>query len=77
MLELLHYIVSKIVEDPSSVTITQDVKDDGEIVFNLQLPEEERGKIIGKGGMNIKSIRNIISIIAKRENKRVYIKVLD
>lgn len=77
MLELLHYIIAQIVSDPKSVKIETVEEDKDNITFMLHLPEEERGVIIGKGGMNIRAIRNILSIIAKRENKRVYIKVVD
>lgn len=77
MFELLHYIISQIVTDPKSVKIEVEEEDKDNIVFMLNLPEEERGMVIGKGGMNIRAIRNILSIIAKRENKRVYIKVVD
>lgn len=77
MLELLHYILSQIVEDPKTLKIDKTEEPDGTIVFNVDVPEEERGMIIGKGGMNIRSLRNVISIIAKRENKRVYIKIVD
>lgn len=77
MLELLHYLLSKIVDEPKSIKIEQEEVDDGSIVFQLHLPEDERGKIIGKSGMNIRALRNVISIIAKREDKRVYLKVID
>ncbi len=77
MFELLHYIISQIVTDPKSVKIEVEEEDKDNRVFMLNLPEEERGMVIGKGGMNIRAIRNILSIIAKRENKRVYIKVVD
>ena len=77
MLELLHYIVTQIVSDPNTVKIDMQEEEKDNIVYLLNLPEEERGVVIGKGGMNIRAIRNILSIIAKRENKRVYIKVVD
>lgn len=77
MVELLHYIISQIVSDPKSVKIETIEEDQENITFMLYLPEEERGVVIGKNGMNIRAIRNILSIIAKRENKRVYIKVVD
>jgi len=77
MLELLHYLISKIVETPDDVKI--EAKEEGidSIVFYVEVPEEQRGVVIGKQGMNIKALRNILSIIAKRENKRVYIKIVD
>ncbi|MFQ5493268.1 MAG: KH domain-containing protein, partial [Candidatus Dojkabacteria bacterium] len=68
MIELLHYIISHIVDDPDSTRITEE-EDGDTIVFNLELPEEIRGVVIGKNGMNIKAIRNLVSIIARRENK--------
>jgi predicted RNA-binding protein YlqC (UPF0109 family) len=77
MKELLQYILSKIVADPDTINITEDTNEFGEDVLNVSIPEEERGIVIGKGGKNIQAIRNIVSIIAKREGKKVRIKILD
>lgn len=77
MKEVLNYILSRIVADPSEIEITEEVNAEGENVLNVKLPESERGIVIGKAGKNIQSIRNIVSIIAKRENKKVRIKILD
>jgi uncharacterized protein len=76
MKELLHYLITKIIDDPESVSI-ESIEDGDEVTLNVDIPEEFRGIIIGRGGMNIKSLRNIIGIIARREGKRVYIKILD
>jgi predicted RNA-binding protein YlqC (UPF0109 family) len=78
MEQLLNYILTKIVKDPETLKITREVDEaTQEIIFNISIPEEERGIIIGKKGKNIQSIRNIVSIIAKREGQRVRIKILD
>ena len=78
MEQLLNYILNKIVKDPATIKITQEIDDiTQEIIFNISVPEEERGIIIGKKGKNIQAIRNIVSIIAKREGQRVRIKILD
>lgn len=77
MKELLQYILSKIVTDPETIVITEEVNEFQENVLNVAIPEEERGIVIGKGGKNIQAIRNIISIIAKREGKKVRIKIID
>lgn len=76
MSELLNYIISHIVDDPAQVKITKE-ETEGEIILNLEIPEEFRGIVIGKGGMNIKAIRNLVSIIARREGTRVNIKIKD
>jgi len=78
MEQLLSYILSKIVKDPDTITITKETDEiTNELIFNISIPEEERGIIIGKQGKNIQAIRNIISIIARREGQRVRIKILD
>lgn len=78
MEQLLSYILSKIVTDPSTIKITKETDElTNELIFNISIPEEERGIIIGKQGKNIQAIRNIISIIARREGQRVRIKILD
>mgnify|MGYP002813286050 CR=1 FL=1 len=78
MEELLSYILCKIVKDPDTITITKKTDEvTNELIFNISIPEEERGIIIGKQGKNIQAIRNIISIIARREGQRVRIKILD
>lgn len=77
MKEVLHYLLSRIVTDPGQIEITEGTTEEGDELLNVKIPETERGIVIGKGGKNIQSIRNIVSIIAKRENKRVKIKILD
>jgi len=76
MEELIKYIIEHIVTDPKTVSIeTEEVE--GETVYNIIVPENERGMIIGKEGKNIKSIRTIVGILAKKQNKRIYIKIKD
>lgn len=76
MKELLHYILSHIVADPATINISETEEEEG-ITLTVDIPEEEKGMVIGKGGMNIKSIRNLVSIIARREGKKVYVKITD
>ena len=76
MEELLKYIISNIISEPSELKIeTENIGDD--IYYYIMVPEKERGIIIGKEGKNIKSIRNLMTIIAKKQNKRVFVKIRD
>ena len=58
MKELLHYILSHIVDDPKELKIEEEQKET-ETVLNVMLPQEQRALVIGKRGMNIRSIRNL------------------
>ena len=73
---LLKLILENIVTDKDSLKI-EEVNQDGYIVYELELSDEDKGLVIGSKGKNIKAIRNILSIIAKREGQRVNISIKD
>lgn len=75
MNDLLLYLLNAITGDSSAELETTE--EDNVVNIAVNLPEEQRPRVIGKRGMNIKSIRNLVSIIARREGKRVYIKIVD
>ncbi|HLD03827.1 MAG TPA: KH domain-containing protein [Candidatus Dojkabacteria bacterium] len=76
MLELLNYILINIIKDPETVKINKE-ENGQDVVLNVTVPKEERGVVIGKIGRNINAIRNLVSIIARRENKKVFIRIVD
>jgi len=77
MKELLDYIVTKIVEKPEEVKITETEDETGTVILNLSVAEEDMGKVIGKEGKIIKSIRTIIRILAIKNGKRVIVNLED
>ncbi len=76
MQELIEFIMHNML--PEGTEYSVDCKEDEQgVVFTLNVPVELKGKLIGKSGRNIKAIRDIMSVVAKREDKRVYLKVVD
>jgi len=59
--DTLEYIVKAIVPDSKDITIT-DSEENGLITFEISAPTEVVGKIIGKEGKIIKSIRTILNL---------------
>ena len=77
MKQFLYYLLTNILPEDTVITITE-TEEEGDVVrLKVEIPEELRGIVIGKSGMNIKSIRNLVGIIARRENKRVEIDIVD
>ena len=76
MKEVIEFILKNVLPAGADFNVTEH-EDDMGIRFDVQIAEEFRGKIIGKAGRNIKALRDIISIIARREQKRVFIKIVD
>lgn len=73
MKELLTHIATGITGE-KEITV-EEQEDNGIIQFTLQIPKEKVGIIIGKEGRTINAMKNILKIIALRENKRVGIEI--
>ncbi|HUQ85410.1 MAG TPA: KH domain-containing protein [Candidatus Limnocylindrales bacterium] len=76
MKDTLHYIISSIVDSPDSVVIDEN-EVDGIINFVVTVAKEDMGKIIGKEGKVIRSIRNIMKIKAMKTDVRINITLAD
>ena len=74
--ELLSEIIKSIVDKPESVTI-EESENEGVIILMITVDKEDMGKVIGRGGKIIKSIRNVIRIKAIKEQKRVMVNLVD
>lgn len=67
---LISYLVTSLVDDPDAVAI--DVQQRGSLVqIQLRLPEEELGKVIGRGGRIAKAMRTALMIAGSRHQLRV------
>lgn len=67
---LVSYIVTNLVDEPDAVEI--DVQQRGSLVqIRLRLPEEELGKVIGRGGRIAKAMRTALMIAGSRHHMRV------
>ncbi len=72
MKDTLLYILSAIVDNPKKVSIDEQ-EQEGIVQFTITVSKEDMGKVIGKEGRVIRSIRNIMKIPAMKENKRIMI----
>lgn len=79
MKELLEHIVKSIVNHPEDVSIEEKESVDfpGLTILTINVNEEDKGVIIGRKGRTINSIRDIITISAIRNNKRVRVILKD
>ena len=73
MQKLLEYILTTAFENPD-ITVSES-EDAGNVVLTIHAPQEEIGKIIGKGGKVINAMKQLVKIQAIKENKRVEINV--
>lgn len=76
MKDTLFYIVSLIVDNKDSVEVSEQ-EENGVVNFSVNVAKEDMGKIIGKSGKVIKAIRNVMKIPAIKQNKKIYISLLE
>lgn len=76
MKELIELIIKGIVDKPDKIEISQ-VIGEKTLIFEVKVDPDDIGKVIGRQGRNIKSIRTIINAAAQKDNKRVIIEIVN
>ncbi len=74
MKDVLEYIVKAIVDSPDVITIEEEDVD-GVVTYTIHAAKEDMGKLIGKQGKVIRSIRNVMKIPAMKAQKKVQIQL--
>lgn len=74
--ELLEYLGPWLLDNPDAMEITESEGERGGIVFELKVDPEDMGKIIGKRGRIIRSIRTVARA-AQRDEGSVMVEVVD
>ncbi len=72
MRELLDFLARALVENPDEVE-----ESDGEVVLELEVAEDDLGRVIGRGGRVANALRSVMKAAATREDKRVVVDILD
>ena len=76
MKNLLEYLLIHLVQHPEDVVIDESESDRG-MVYTVHVNQEDIGRIIGKNGSVIQSIRTICKIRAIKEGIRATVVVAD
>jgi len=74
--ELIELIVKGIVDNPDKVEINEIIGEKSSI-FEVKVDPSDIGKVIGRQGRNIKSIRTILNAAAQKDDKRVVLEIVE
>jgi uncharacterized protein len=74
--ELLEFLVRSLVEDPAAVVV-EELEEEGDLVYEISVAEDDLGRVIGKGGRVANAIRTIAKAAAVRLDRRVIVDILD
>jgi predicted RNA-binding protein YlqC (UPF0109 family) len=75
--ELLEYLVRGLVDEPDQVSVEEFEEDDGTLVLELSVADDDYGKVIGRGGRTANALRAVVKAAAVKDNRRVLMDIVD
>lgn len=76
MKELIEYIATSLVDDPTQVRVNQ-MRHGSTVTLKLRVAKEDMGRVIGKNGRVANAMRLLLRVAAAQEGKRATLDVED
>ena len=77
MKDLLEYLAKGLVEHPDAVRVTEVEEEDGTLVLELSVDDDDYGSVIGRGGRTAQALRTVVKAAAVKEQRRVFVDIVD
>jgi predicted RNA-binding protein YlqC (UPF0109 family) len=77
MKELLEYLARGLVESPDEVEVNEVHEEDGSVVLELSVGDDDYGNVIGRGGRTAAALRTVIKTAATKDRRRVFVDIVD
>ena len=77
MRDLLVYLARALVDHPDRVKVEEFEEDDGTLVLELSVADDDYGQVIGRGGRTAQALRTVIKAAAVKDNKRVLVDIVE
>ena len=75
--DLLAYLARALVDNPDQVSVDSYDEEDGSLVLELHVAEDDVGKVIGRNGRTINALRTVVRASSVRLGRRVLVDVVD
>jgi predicted RNA-binding protein YlqC (UPF0109 family) len=76
MKDLIRFIASSLVDDPTQVSVTESRRGSN-ITLSLMVAKEDMGRVIGKGGRVATAMRSLLRVAAAQEGNRATLNIVD
>ena len=74
---LVEQVVKMIVDNPEQVSVEEGTAERGGAALNLRVAQTDVGKVIGKQGRTIRSLRNLVSAAATKQNRYYSLEIIE
>jgi predicted RNA-binding protein YlqC (UPF0109 family) len=75
--DLLVYLAKALVDQPDKVEVEQFEEDDGTLVLELSVADDDYGQVIGRGGRTAQALRTVVKAAAVKDNRRVLVDIVE
>jgi predicted RNA-binding protein YlqC (UPF0109 family) len=75
MKDLIEYIATSLVDDPSQVKVSE-VQGANSTIVELRVASGDMGRVIGRGGRVANAMRTLVRVLAAKEGKRVTLEIM-
>lgn len=76
MQELIEYIASSLVDDPTQVRVSER-RQGSTTEIRLNVAKEDMGRVIGRNGRVANAMRNLLRVAAARNDLRVKLDIVE
>ena len=73
---LIEHVAKALVNTQDKVFV-DEFDEDGEIVIELEVAEDDMGRVIGKGGKIARAMRNVLHAAGAKANTRYELEILE
>ena len=76
MKELAQFVAQQLVSHPEAVEVEETNGTKASLIA-LRVAKQDLGRVIGKQGRTVQSIRTILNAVASRTNQKVVLEIID
>jgi uncharacterized protein len=76
MRETIEMIVKALVDDDEAVDVREIVRN-GSTLIEIRVASEDMGKIIGKQGRTIRSLRSVVRAVGIKKKRRFVLEIME
>ena len=77
MRDLLEYLARALVDQPERVRVEEFEEDDGTLVLELSVADDDYGQVIGRGGRTAQGLRRVVKAAAGKDNRGVLVDIVE
>lgn len=76
MRDLIDFIATSLVDDPTQVNVDQQQRG-SQVTLKLRVAKEDMGRVIGKGGRVASAMRTLLRVAAAQSGKRATLDIVE